>query len=415
MRKILTYAVSALALASCSSDSLVSDSPVNNEAPISFNVGQRNITRVVDDSKNLEKNGYTDFGVFAYKVKSGEGVTPELVMGNYKVAYTAAAGETPASWDYVGKVSGQVTRYWDYSTAVTNFYAYAPYASATEFNADNKTITVSSTAGYEAKKDVIYAGKSVEKNNGYGEKVPLTFKHVGAKVNIAFRENVAGYKVQLIDVTTDEGSGIQATPAVKTVTGEGTSAVTSYSTGSYNTTSSVTINYSTPAAPSATTSTTGATTSPDNLKFDIPTEVSDNDLVSYKNPKTNKTYNVLREGTDAKYVVSPTTYYAVVQPTSTTTGFTLHVSYKLIAEDNGEEIIVRDARVFIPANMVKWESNKAYTYNFTITTSSTGNTDGTVDVTNPVVPTDPALNPIVFDTPIIEDYTPNTPNGDIEI
>ena len=59
MRKILTYAVSALALASCSSDSLVSDSPANTQAPIAFNVGQKNITRVVDDSKNLEKNGHT--------------------------------------------------------------------------------------------------------------------------------------------------------------------------------------------------------------------------------------------------------------------------------------------------------------------------------------------------------------------
>ena len=105
--------------------------------------------------------------------------------------------------------------------------------------------------------------------------------------------------------------------------------------------------------------------------------------------------------------------HAVVQ-SDNNPGFTLHVSYKLIAEDNNEEIIVRDARVLIPANMVKWESNKAYTYNFTITTTGTGNTDGTVDVDSPIVPTDKALNPIVFDNPTISDYEAANPyNEDI--
>ena len=60
MKKVLFSAAAALALASCSNDSLVSDSPANNEAPIAFNVGQKNITR----SDQLEDNGYNDFGVW---------------------------------------------------------------------------------------------------------------------------------------------------------------------------------------------------------------------------------------------------------------------------------------------------------------------------------------------------------------
>ena len=399
MRKILTYAVSALALASCSSDSLVSDSPANTQAPIAFNAGQKNITRATTPTEDpLQSKGYDDFGVWAYKYKTGSSAA--LVMDNYKVGHKEE--NSAVVWYYDG-IGSQILRYWDHSTEKTNFYAYAPYDKDLEFTEGTKTISVTASDGYEKTKDFIYAGASVE-NADYDKKVKLVFRHIGAKVNVAFRENVPGYKVQLIDVTTTDKSGIQATPAVKTVTGEGTSAVTSYSTGSYNSTSSVTINYSTPATPSATTSTTGATTSSANLKFAIPTEVSDKDLVSYTNPKTNKTYNVLREGTDAKYVVSPTTYYAVVQPDGNP-GFTFHVSYKLIAEDNGEEIIVRDARVFVPDDMVKWESNKAYTYNFTISTSSTGNTGGTVDVSKPDVPADKALNPIVFDNPKIVDYS----------
>lgn len=399
MRKDLISAVAVLALASCSNDSLVTDSPANTEAPIAFTVGQRNITRAAND---LNENGYNDFGVFAYKVKSGEGVTPEQVMGNYKVAYTAANGETAASWDYVGKVNGQVTRYWDYSTAVTNFYAYAPYAAGTKL--ENNKIVVTSTAGYEATNDVIYAGTSVAKESGYGKKVLLQFKHVGAKVNVAFRENVPGYKVQLINVSTDDKSGIQLTPAIKT-TSEGVDSYTSED-AKYNTTSKVTIDYSTLTSISTSTSTEGATTATTNLQFAIPSTTADGLVVYPTGENVTPQYNVLPEvptnGT-ANYAVSPTTYYAVVQPTNPTTGFTLHISYKLIAEDNGEEIIVRDARAFIPASAVAWESNKAYTYNFTISNSSTGNTGGNVDTTSPD-PTVGGLSPIVFDTPTITDY-----------
>ena len=410
MKKILTCAVSALALASCSSDSLVSDSPANTQAPIAFNVGQKNITRTVDDPSNLEKNGYYNFGVWAYKVN---GSTSQNVMANYLVGYNGTNGypnaDVAASTWYYDGLNSQVLRYWDHSYPTTNFYAYAPYDANASFSEADKTITVSATAGYAPTNDVIFAGKSVAET-AYEYLVPLKFKHIGAKVNIAFRECVSGYKVQLINLKNDtDVKGIQATPAI--FDSSKSTPDDQYTKGEYNEEADVTIYYTNPDVP--TTNATPTKISSANLKFDIPTEVSDNNLVSYTNPKTNKTYNVLREGTDAKYVVSPTTYYAVVQSTGNP-GFTLHVSYKLIAEDNGEEIIVRDARVFIPANMVKWESNKAYTYNFTITTSSTGNTSGTVVVDSPVVPTNKALNPIVFDNPTISDYDPaDAYNGNI--
>lgn len=389
MKKILTYAVSALALASCSSDSLVSDSPANTQAPIAFNAGQRNITRGVTPAANsLEANDYFNFGVWAYKTKKDAdgNLVSQQVMDNYQVgcagygAFISSVSSvlSQGDWFYEG-LNSQILRYWDHSYATTNFYAFAPYDANASFNETDKTITVSATAGYVKTNDVIFAGKSV-KEEDYGKKVLLQFKHVGAKVNIAFRENVPGYKVQLIDVkdNTEAGKGIQLTPAVfddtKTALNE------KYTKGEYNEKSNVTISYTNPDAP--TTNATAKKTSSENLIFALPTNT---------------------ELSESDYEVSTTTYYAVVQ-SDDNPGFTLHVSYKLIAEDNGEEIIVRDARVFIPANMVKWESNKAYTYNFTITTASTGSTGGTVDVTNPVVPTDPALNPIVFDTPTIVDY-----------
>ena len=455
MRKILTYAVSALALASCSSDSLVSDSPANTQAPIAFNAGQKNITRVVDDSKNLEKNGHYNFGVWAYKTRTSGDPTSQLVMDNYLVGYsnetdkkgyehsgsTTWAGtigdqddhESPWFYEKLGNKEYTYTgtdgyykndaadaafmsandyqylRYWDLAYTNTNFYAYAPYcntANGVTF-ADSK-ITVSksaNTAGYDnpEEHDFIYAG--AQATNGDKKDVKLSFKHLGAIVKVAFRENVNGYKVQLIDVTTD-GSGIQATTAKK----NGTSYI--HSTGTTDVTyvtylksCGATIDYSSSiTAPSVSVVASDVETSHENLKFAIPKKTDDNLNGLVAHPQTNPTYYVLPEAADV-YAKSPTTYYAVVQPTDSETGFTFHISYNLIAEDNGEVVTVRDARVFVPADMVKWESNKAYTYNFTISQVSSGTTDPTVtpNLADPTVPAGTVV-PIVFDGAIITDY-----------
>ena len=90
MKKVLFSAVAFLALASCSNDSLVSDSPANNEAPIAFNVGQKNITRTVTTSK-LEDKGYLNFGVWANKYKAADSKTGESVMVHYLVGFNNAS------------------------------------------------------------------------------------------------------------------------------------------------------------------------------------------------------------------------------------------------------------------------------------------------------------------------------------
>lgn len=460
MKKILTYAVSALALASCSSDSLVSDSPANTQAPIAFNVGQKNITR----STNLEESHY-NFGVWAYKYKTADATTGDVVMDHYLVGYSNGtdkgydktnvstwadnAGtlkDHTSSWfyeklgkaeynytenagfykktdtDYMSVNANQYLRYWDLSYNNTKFFAYAPYCNKknSETNVNYVTfagekITVAkdaNKAGYDnpAVNDFIYAG--AQATNADQNDVKLSFKHLGAIVKVAFRENVNGYKVQLINVKEsssdpNEKLGVQATPATSA---SATTAAT------YYTECGVTIDYSNNkiATPSVSVVTTDVTASSDNLMFNVPTS----GLVSYTAKDANSTkYNVLPE---SDYATSSTTYYAVVQKrenVTPSTGFTFHVSYKLIAEDNGEVITVRDARVFVPADQVCWESNTSYTYNFTISKVSTGTTNPgkEIDLNNPTVPTDYSVCPIVFDGATIENYTPNTPNGDIKI
>ncbi len=434
MRKILTYAVSALALASCSSDSLVSDSPANTQAPIAFNVGQKNITRA--DAPSLESTGHYNFGVWAYKTRSTGNPLSQLVMGNYLVGYSngtdkgyskddattwnGSAGEVTdhkSPWfyeklgnkeytydgdkfykasqaDFMSANEYQYLRYWDLAYTNTNFYAYAPYKSS-GVTFENSKITVdksANTAGYNdaAKHDFIYA--AAQAVNANKQDVKLSFKHLGALVKVAFRESVPGYKVKLIDVTEDK-SGIQATPAT---------AATATTATTYYTESGATIDFTKLTDIKVAPVTTGATTSSDNLKFAVPTT----GLVEYTAKDASSTkYSVLPE-TTSTYSTSSDVYYAVVQPLDSETGFTFHVSYTLIAEDNGETVTVRDARVFVPADQVRWASNTAYTYNFTISKVSTGTTDPTttIDLTNPKVPTDPTVCPIVFDGATITDY-----------
>ncbi len=392
MRKILTYAVSALALASCSSDSLVSDSPANTQAPIAFNAGQKNVTRApFEDS-------FENFRVWAYKYKTDETTGAETssakVMDNYQVNYKKDGTKTV--WYYEG-VNSQVLHYWDYSTDNTNFYAYAPYNENVSFDADKKQIIVPAsvnTAGFTQASDFVYAGNQVVKND-YNKTVALPFKRLGAIVNLKFYTDIKGYTVELIDADpSTSGSGIQATPATydENATGE------KYSTATYYTSYEALIDYSSNA--SKPTVKKNGTPVGTNLKFDL--------------PSTKTVPGAPKAGEEQNYL-QPATYYAVAQPTTSTTGFTFHVSYKMTATDNSEEIVVRDARVFVPASVdeggttkyiAAWQPNTQYTYTFKITTNTNGKTaEGTIDLNDPSVPEKEGLYPIVFDNITIEDMT----------
>lgn len=447
MKKTMILAAAALVLASCSSDELINSPKTAGDTPIAFSVDKKNITRAT----NLEALGHYNFGVWAYKKTPGT----KIVMNNYLVGYSNGTDKgyenTGAStWDgsagsetdhkspwfyenlgkdeysydgasfykksqtaYMSANEHQYLRYWDLSFATTEFYAYAPYrAEGVTFNEDARTITVAhaaQTAGYDdaSLQEFIYAG--AEADNADLKDVKLVFKHLGAQLNLRFYENVPGYRIQIIDVTSTE-TGIQATPATK----EGTT----YTKASYYTDCGATINYSSDIDnPVATVNHSEALTTQNNLKFDIPG--TGNGLASFTAPVTGTVYNVIPEednnGTQT-YANSPTVYYPVAQPTESKTGFTFHVSYKLIAEDNGEEIIVNDARVYVPAKdgatyIAAWQPNTKYTYTFKITRNSTGNTDPAYpDVNNPTVPATPTVYPIVFDGATIVDYTVNDQN-----
>ena len=462
MKKSVLFAVATMALASCSSDGLVNNSSSGGgEAPIAFSVEKKNITR---GTQNLEDTKHYNFGVWAYKVK---GSNSQLVMDNYLVGYSnettkkgyehsgcstwaATIGDqddhtspwfyenlgtseytytgtdgyyTKNDTNYISANANQYLRYWDLAYTNTNFYAYAPYRKAgVKFeNNQIKVDAAAQTAGYNdpSLQEFMYAG--AQATNSALKDVQLQFKHLGAQVNLRFYESVRGYRVEIIDVIGNDANGdptgIQATPAI--VTESGTPATKTYTKKPYYISCGATIDYSTITSPSATVNfPTDAQTTEDNLKFAIPDKDKDNGLQEITS-KRNVKYNVIPEavvtGTQKDFATSPTVYYPVAQPETSEVGFTFHVSYKLIADDNGEEITVKDARVYVPAYVMNgtnkeyiaaWQPNTKYTYTFKITESSTGSTNPTnPDITTPSVPTTPQVYPIVFDGATIEDYT----------
>lgn len=451
MKKTVFLALATVALASCSSDELISNSSADeagSKAPIAFSVEKQNITRA---EQSLESTKHYNFGVWAYKVK---GDNNQLVMGNYLVGYSDDNGlgyahDGATTWigeagtlddhkspwfyeklgtkeyentdeskgyvktasDFMSANNNQYLRYWDLAFDNTNFYAYAPYRSAgVTFDYTTKKITVdqaAQTAAYDdpTLHEFMYAGATAK--NADLKDVTLKFKHLGAQVNLRFYEDVRGYKVQIIDVTTS-GTGIQATPAIKS--GD------TYTKADYYTSCGATIDFNTITTPSASVNHDGATKTQKNLKFVIPGK--DNHLTDFKS-KRGVDYSIIPEkvstGTQT-FAESPTVYYPVAQPESSEVGFTFHVSYKLIAEDNGEEITVKNARVYVPAKsgsdfIAAWQPNTKYTYTFKITENSTGSTDPTnPNIDEPDVPANPTVYPIVFDGATIEEYVANEKN-----
>ena len=467
MKKYYLFAMaiaSATMFAGCSNNDYVNESAVKDVSriPIGFSVQKQNITRAA----NLESTRHYNFGVWAWKINGKNSAPDAEVMNNYLVGYsngsnigydnskattyaTSAGSQddhkspwfyeglgtaeytysgtagfyTSSQSEYMSANTNQYLRYWDMAYTNTRFYCYTPYNKDVTFNKGTEIMTFPANVirdGYDNPVNSSYVGRSLSEfmfanalaTNADTKDVQVTFKHMGAQLHIRFYEDLPGYKVELIDLGADHGTfvtsatddmkkGIQAAPAIKGDT---------YSKGQYYTTSGGKVSFGSDTfAPSYTGSTQVGTP----LMFQLPTD----NLVDFDGHKT------LQEKVstgDQTYNYSPTIYYPVAQPTDSKTGFTFHVSYRVIAEDNKEVITVHNATVHVPYNdgaatptpITVWQPNIKYTYTFKIIKGSTGTTDPdiTIDPTDPTPATTEALFPIVFDQVTIEDYQDVTPN-----
>ena len=456
MKKVLILACAALT--ACTNDIDLGPNKEQVETlsnAIGFQMAKKNMTTTKGTETALNVAGHYNFGVWGYK--STDKVNN--IMANYLVGYYDATkgydtqkGTTfgdgsnsldgKSYWMYEGmgkdeyngkyagvdissktayqsNVSKQYLRYWDKAADYTCFYAYAPYingsetatyvdGTATGGSSDTYTMTIPDGSIKEGYNDAslleyMYATTTVKKVD-YGHDVNLVFKRLNAKVNIGFWEEVPGYKVQII--TLKEGThddGVYATPAIRS-----DATPYTYSWGQYYKSNGVKIAFDDPTASPRTITTklfNGTLSSStadvrETLKFKQPSgELGTNKAGAKKSDDTY--YAIPKGGTSTSFESGVTTNTTAVK-----TGFTFHVSYKLIGEDTNEEIKVYNATVFVPATFCYWEAGKAYTYYFKITKNSNGSTDPdkTIDPTDPTPDTDKALYPIVFDGCSVENW-----------
>ena len=368
----------------------------------------------------------------------------------------------------------QVIKYWNQSKAYTTFYAYTPYTKTgasqtghnpTQITLSGKNLTFTglssfytdtvkkpvadadytlaksyqvSTANLGAaenftavnetnlttyNKEIInyneatYAHTDVEKLN-YGNDVQLDFKHLNAKISLKFTCSVTGYNFEILNLMPDaiaKGSGDTPDPAY--AISRQTGVVLTPSTQQQASTplsetqpteGSAYITAAELVAKDITTTTTGPTLSYTNTDNKISTATNTN--LYFEPSATPKTWLYVLPNWDGE------NYLAGYPDACKKTGYTLHVSYKLTPTDGAIPIKIYDARVWIPADVCRWQAGKQYTYNIKITDASTGTTDPGnepdpanddepyFDPDDPRVPKDLALTPIVFDGVTVADY-----------
>ena len=451
MNKLHLLILGGLAtLASCASEDVINSGDINAPSAegqaMTFGMLTVNQSRATDA---MVAAGHTDFGVFAYKGTTMEnaGNPGDLVMKNYQVLYTTTNpgegknttwGSEGSYWYYEGAREGQILKYWDYSKSNYYFVAYTPYAASgvtltanASSSADMQSdlgisdAVAFSTLSDRDTKEAMWCKKTVA-HSAFGQEVPLTFDHLNAVIYLAFKSNVPGYEITLIDlvptaitvgsVTTNATRGVMLTPATATEAGatinwtnnSGSAAKQGGGVQQYASKANFTITDVFGTA-NKSTAVTEAATAP--IQFLLNENNYDTSL-----PINNSGYTKLTSQFFALPLTSTSDY--VDGTYKLATGYTLHVSYVLKPTDGAANTTVYDARVFIPADKCQWEYGKSYTYNFTITTGSTGVTDPNtpvyddgstqspyVDPTDPRVPNKGALVPIVFDGVTVSDYT----------
>ena len=451
MKKFIYLAVGVALMASCSSDFDLSEGGGNagGSDVIGFQMRTGNTSRA---TTGLQSAGHYNFGVFGYK--ENDKVNP--IMADYLVGYFDPAkgydpetgstvGDQPGIADgksywmyekmgygqftgtyagetvnpgtpYASNNEGQYLRYWDKSANQTCFYAYAPYVNTV---AKGKTVTyVDGTPkgssydtyvltipngtiehGFDdpSTYEFMYASAKVLVGD-YGHDVSLKFNRLNAKVNIKFWEDIEGYSVRLIDLTS--AYGVAATPSIKNGGGS-----YGYQKGTIYTANGAKIQFNANAAFQSLKQYAGETTS-DPLNFKTPTAslIGENRVMATPSPST---YYAIPKGSTAGVLPNDADNYTDVgtlHDSLAKTGLTFHVSYELIST-TGEKITVTDATVHVPKDYCNWEANKHYTYIFRITKNSNGSTGTTTPKPeDPEVPTVNALYPIVFDNCVVEDW-----------
>lgn len=406
MKKYLFIAVSALALASCSSEDFVGTEGGNVETganqAINFSGNAGKITRATSNEGTPEKMLDYQFKVYGVKKMRKNGVDMfEPSFTNYSVWYDEAKNTTSNTngWEYVGNKkdatygsgnvklqNDQYIKYWDYAAEEYHFVAGSPISAFTyNKNADINTAgmkipsaTITGLAGHininktetALKTDPVYvATPIVVKKEKYQEPVTFKFNRQQAMVRVGIYETIPGYSITEINFYDADGK-VQSITEADGKESKGTNIILTSSTENYfvggsNVEGTITYDW-TGTTPSYTYvyTGTGLTNSPNWYAGKLgPLATTSTAVVP------------VLYGTDGD--MSKNGYFTVIPTPSATTAAPILIKcdYTLNADDlSGETIKVTGATAAIPAAFSKWEVNTRYTYLFKISQNTNGYT-----------------------------------------
>lgn len=459
MKKQFFFAAVALvALASCSNEEIIGDSPTPSphngtgpEKAIVFNSGTNATTRATHTG--AEAAGMLDNKFVFVGTKGVNGIptgatTASYVFDNYTAKYVTGTAHTTESnsdnWEYVGikaatpsTIAGnwQTIKYWDYAETQYDFVAYSlgegfdddadpttdpVYATPSAINPSTKSYTLTGSA--DALKACYVSDLVTAYNlsdgaivaNDFGNVVQFSFRSLATKIRIAFYETIPGYSVKNIQFYNKAAGETGVTL---------TDVPTLYASGSVLPTGSGTMTVS------FNTATTGgwanspqkanntdynkahvsfAATNTSDLSANVNFGKLLNYPADYEGALTSGSF-IGRTSNTATYADgyqtgSTTTpnargYYYTILPFETGANLTLRIKYTLVSTDgSAEEIVVDNASAVVPAELAQWNPNYAYTYIFKISDITNGSTgeDGDGNVVTGLTPI--TLNAVVVDS-----------------
>ena len=415
MNKFFLYAVSALALASCSSDDFLGENSGNGQnssSAINFSGDAGKITRATSNTGDYVKMLDGQFKIYGVKKMSETQFV--TVFKDYSV-WNAAANTTTSNtngWEYVGAKGAtnlgtgnisldkdQTIKFWDYSASEYHFVAGSLIKNFTPdpliVGKDITYATISGLAGHITANDKDGTGTALETNpvyvsepvivkkEKYQEPVQFKFVRQQAMVRVGFYETIPGYSIHNVNFYDAEGNVSNGNNIILT------SGTAGYFVGGSNVEGTITYNW-TGITPSYTYaySETGLTKNKNWYAGKLSTLATTS--AGKKIDLEDGTKMELLWGTDKD--MSTNGYFTVIPtPTATTAApILIKCDYTLVSDDGlGETIKVTGATAAVPAAFSKWEVNTRYTYLFKISQNTNGYTGDD--------PTKAGLYPITFD------------------
>ena len=420
--------LAGITFASCSNDDFASENNQTlvtqpGDGSINFGFSAPAMTRADlygSDAATRLGNKFVVYGTKHVNAEDKTADNDKVAFNNFQVAYTASTAGTTASntsdWEYAGLQAYDATptqqgvKYWDYSAKQGyTFYAFSSSDITYPKNEANDKVLVTKVTtdgtslynkGYAVTVktganlgNLYFSDRVPVAKENYEKTVNLTFRNIGTKVRFGFYETVPGYTVKIDRFYIDDANAAVVTDfaTMNDAQTDGFYASLQNVKGSAN--QAINVTYYDAGAeinrPRVSNPTGG---------YDYNIKLGSAETIIDKELSTSATTPTWVDG-------STTGAYSTVYPfEGNTNPLLLKLDFTLTADDNSpnpDVIQVRGARAIIPAELVKWKGNFAYTYIFKISDKTNGTTGDVDENGDPI--TDPeGLKPITFDAVVVD-------------